>query len=294
MHAFVTVLLGLALLAPSPFFPQAKIKLILLGDSIVQSASAGSGKKVSDYTAAALPRHAEGEEKWSVVNRGLGRETARGAMRRIERILDEESPQVVTVAYGLVDSGAKDPLEFAANIRKLRLAVAGHDPRILLVLISTVPLDESIHAYGSDRFFRRNGGANRYINAEMNGRLREIAIEGNLPFVDLFRYLSPRPEWRAAIRDDGIHPDETGNRLIGDYMGRAYAARVLNDRVAGEKEEAARRLMRHAARLFFSRGFEAVEACAELEARAWNECPYLPEIAGVFSSLALSWRTKES
>jgi lysophospholipase L1-like esterase len=294
MSAWIPAVLAFSFAALPARIRQEPVRLVMLGDSVTQSAAAAAGKKVSDYARTALNLHSSAGREWIVANEGVGRETAHGAWRRIAGILGEQTPDVVSLAYGFVDCRRKDPAWFEANVRKLGKAVADRDPEILVALLSTVPLDESIHVYGQDRFFIRYGGANRYLNNEINGRLREIAITEGLPFVDLFRYLSTQPGWRTSIRGDGIHPDETGNELIGAYVGRVlaacFAARVLNDGLALAREDEARDLVRKALRLFvFSRG-RAVDECAAMEERAWNVCPYLPELRPVFTSLAAAKR----
>lgn len=259
----------------------------MLGDSITKSGSANSGEKVSDYTQSALNHLSEGRFEWSVVNEAVGKETAREALKRINRILDQENPELISIAYGLVDSNKKDPQWFEDNLYKLLMAISFRNPKTRIVLISTVPIDESIHVYGKDRFFKKYGGANRYINNEINSILRKVALKKKLPFIDLFRYLTPKHEWQDSIKGDGIHPDSPGNKLIGEYIGRAifayYSAHIAKDMPAIQAEADARQLLRKAFSLFISLGIKAAKECADLEEQAWNICPYLPENVNTFS-----------
>jgi len=270
--------------------PADRIRLVMFGDSVTRSASAAAGSGVTDFTRRALDRESAGRAVWIVVNQGRGRETAGRAGRRIRGVLERERPDWVSLAYGLVDAARMDPDRFERHVRRLLEAVAEAAPRVRVALIAAPPLDESRHEYGRREGVRRRGGANRFIRSEINERLRRIAFEKGLPFIDLGRHLAARPEWGAAIRGDGIHPDAKGNRLIGEFVGRAlaacHAARVAGEARAAAREERARGWIGDAVRLFAASGPPALPRCAALEERAWIECPYLPEAGTTFASLA--------
>ena len=90
----------------------------MLGDSITQSGSAPAGGKMSDFARLELDRLSGDRAAWSVTNQGVGRETARGALRRIRGLLDSANPDVVTIAYGLVDCRERAPARFAREYHR--------------------------------------------------------------------------------------------------------------------------------------------------------------------------------
>lgn len=288
--AWALALTGWIWTGPAPSPSAHPLRLAMFGDSVTQSASAAPGATVPDLTRRALDRQAAGRASWTVVNQGRGRETAGRALRRLRRAVQREGWDWISLAYGLVDAGEGDPARFERDIRRLLDAIAAARPEARVALISTIPIDEARHEYGRNRLFRAQGGANRYLQSELDSRLRKLAIERDLPFIDLRRHLEARPDWPRAIAADGIHPDAAGNVLIGEFIGRALsacvAARELGDPRAGAAETEARSLIREALRLFAASGGRAARRCAELEARAWGLCPYLPEATTVFARLA--------
>jgi lysophospholipase L1-like esterase len=262
-------------------------KLVMLGDSITASSTAKRGEKIPDYVQNTLNHLSCGRVEWLVINEGVGRDTAYGALKRIGRILAQENPEFVSIAYGLVDCDKKDSRWFEENINKLLLAISSHDPKPWTLLITITAFDESIHAYGKDRYFKKNGEANRYINSEINGILRMCALNNDLPILDLFKFLTSRPAWKDSIKDDGIHPNSAGNRLVGEYIGRAmfayYSAHIEKYKAALQAESDTRQLMKSAfQRLISSRG-RALQECVNLEEQAWRICPYLPAIMDLFA-----------
>ncbi len=279
----------LVVLGSLKLFPDNEFtfKLVMMGDSVTKSASAQRGSRISDYVQSTLTGRCGGRVVWNVINEGVGRETVRGALKRIKKVLTRENPEFVSLAYGLVDSGEKDPGWFGRNLNELISAISSHNPDTRIILMSTIPIDESIHVYGRDRFFKKYGGANRYINSEMNRILRGIALKRDFPFIDVFRYLLPQEAWRESISEDGIHPNPAGNKLAGEYIGEAvfryFSARVAKDPGAIQTETDARQLMKNAAQRFLSSRGRALRECAEIEERAWRMCPYLPEITNIFS-----------
>ena len=254
----------------------------MLGDSITESRSARNGEKVSDYTKTTINSLSMGRNEWLIINEGKGNETIQRALKRIDSILARERPEFLSIAYGLIDASKKDPVGFQGSVIQLINTVHIFDPNVVIILVATVPIDESIHFYGKNRYFKKYGGANRYINNHINGILRNIAFQNNLPFINMFRFLEEREEWRDSISMDGIHPNAAGNRLIGEYIGRVlytyYSARMRNDENAVQAENDAHHLMKAVVqRFFFSRGNEVLE-CIEMEERAWQLCPYLPDM----------------
>jgi lysophospholipase L1-like esterase len=266
---------------------KSKLKLVMLGDSITKSGSANEGEKITDYVQSTLNNLFGGEAEWSVINEGVGSENAHGALKRIKGILKRENPEFVSLAYGLIDSNKKDPRWFEDNINKLLLSISTHNSNTRIIVITTVPVDESIHIWGKDKYFNKFGGANNYVNREMNSILRKVALKNTLPFIDLFRYLMPKEAWKDSIKNDGIHPDSKGNELIGEYIGKSifafYSARIKKNELALQWELEARQLMMRAIHLFFSSKTKAVEECDVLAEQAWDMCPYLPEILNTFS-----------
>ncbi len=263
----------------------------MFGDSITASSSLGQGDRIPAVVHEVLTRGTKGLAEWDVVNEGRGRETLEGAIKRLDGILARQDPDWVSVAYGLVDCAERDPGRFGDNLNRFIDQILARKPKTQIVLITTVPIDEFRHSYGKDGWFRARGGANHYINSEINGIIRRVALERNLPFIDLFRFLRDQPEWNSAISRDGIHPDRLGSRLSGEYIGQVllafWSSHFENDVGAKRAEQEALSLMTRAAALFRTLDAGSIREGTVLEEKAWRMCPYRPEIMNPF--LVLVW-----
>lgn len=264
-----------------------RYKLAMFGDSITVSYAAQAGEKITDHVQTILGERSGQSVEWTVVNEGVGRETARKALRRIRGVLSRENPDFVSIAYGLVDCNKKDAAGFKEDVERLLDVITSQDSKIRVILITTIPVEASLTVWSRDPYFKGYGGANRYLRNEINGVLRSVAREKRLAFIDLFRYLAMRRDWKDSLKKDGIHPDAAGNKIIGEYLGNAlfsyFSARLLCDPAALRKEDEARLLLRKAFERFWQSRGKDVKACADLEDRAWNLCSYLSEISAVFS-----------
>lgn len=256
-------------------------KIVMFGDSIVHSASAPRGSKLPDFVKSRLDSLSSGKAIWEVVNSGVGRETAYDAVKRIEGVLRDEKPDYISIAYGLVDCGAKNPIRFERSLLALLSMAAKAAPEAAVFLATTVPFNESAHVWGKAGYFVRRGGINRYADREINSITRRQAVKSGLPLIDLNRFLRPLETWQDAVRVDGIHPDLNGNKLAGDYIAEVifsyFAARKLQDPVFVGAESDARRMIREGLFRFLSSPGKSSGVVSALMDSAWERCPYLPQ-----------------
>lgn len=256
-------------------------KLVMFGDSIVKSSSLPKGSKLSDYVKFRLDCLSEGSAVWQVVNSGIGKETAYNATKRIKKVLIEERPDYISISYGLNDCAKKNPLWYKNNLSALISIATATMPTAIIFLITTVPFDESKHPWGSTRYFVKRGGINKYIDREINSATRALAIKYSFPLVDIYRFLSPSQIWTRSICRDGIHPDQDGNKIAGTYIGDViyayYAAYILKEESAIDKETAARENIRRSLMLFISSKTKKYPECSILINSAWDKSPYLPQ-----------------
>lgn len=280
----LSFLLFLGLGSLQSFGPPAGIKvekLVMFGDSVVHSASAPNGSKLPDFVKSKLDSLSAGRVAWEVVNSGVGRETARAAVSRIEDVLKNEQPDFVSIAYGLVDCGVKNPDRFGKSLETLLSIAAKTAPQSTVFLVTTVPFNETAHPWGKAGYFIKRGGINRYADREINSITRQQAVKSGLPLIDLHRSLRPSKNWQDAVRLDGIHPDQNGNKLAGDHIGEVifsfYAARMLKDPAYVEAESDARMMIRKAFFRFLSSPGKSAGAVSGLMDSAWKKCPYLPQ-----------------
>ena len=259
--------------------PGAEFKLVMLGDSITLSARNPEGGKMPQLTEKALNEVSAGRVAWTVVNAGVGSETADGGLKRVAAILTREKPQVITIDYGANDMGRKDPKWFEDRLRALIDAVQNHPSRPQVVLLTGTPSVDARHFYGRDPFFADAGGPDAYLDRKINAATRRLAAERKLPLIDVHRAFVAAPVWQKLMTSDGVHPTVEGNRVIAACVARGLAAFV--EARSSPKSKAAE--AEKSVRAKLDQAKKAVAAGNRADARrlvdeAAGLCPYLAEV----------------
>ncbi len=220
---------GVFLLAAAAACPAAgdAVTLVMLGDSVTASRSAPEGQKVPQVVERALNAHFAGRVRWTVVNAGVGSESAQGGLARAAGVLSREKPRFVSLAYGLNDCGRKDPKWFETQMSALldaaqKPARDGSKPQV--VLLTATPFINEKHAWGKDAFFVARGGLDAFLDREINRITRRLAAERRLPLVDVHRAFVGTPRWEQLMQGDGVHPTSEGNRVLGEYVAQVLGA----------------------------------------------------------------------
>jgi lysophospholipase L1-like esterase len=215
---------------------------------------------------------------WSAANRAQGGEAASGALKRITAVLDECRPQYITVSYGLNDMGLeavkKDPAVFAADLRALLTAIRNHPAHPQVLLLTSTPFRDDLHAWKADPVFIAKGSLNATLDTEINAATRRLAAELDLPLFDLYRLFMAN-DHTALISKDGVHPNTEGGKLLAEtlpkWIAAYYNAHARRDPAALAAEAKARALVKEA---------DATPANARaLLRQAAESCPYLAEVA---------------
>ena len=254
------------------------VRLVMMGDSVTASRSAPEGQKIPEVVEKALGALSGRRFAWTVVNAGVGSETAEGGLAREAGVIDREKPDVVTFSYGLNDAGRKDPKWFADRMASLVETAQRKPSKPQAVLLTTTPIDDKRHFYGKDPKFAPDGG-DAWIDRRLNGATRLLAVERGLPLIDVHREFVRAPEWQKLLAGDGIHPTPAGNKLVGEYVARALAAWA--EAKESPKSKAAQAEKSARAKLDLARKAMAAKKTAEakkLLADAGDLCPWLAEI----------------
>src|SRR5262245_1819973 len=108
--ALLMVLLGLA---PSAFGDDERsVTVVMLGDSTTLCAPSPAGKKVTDRVQDGLREALKDKNlKAKVINAGVGGDTAKGGLARLPTAVLAHKPDVVTISFGLNDTGNSTPEE---------------------------------------------------------------------------------------------------------------------------------------------------------------------------------------
>ncbi len=171
-------------------------RILIVGDSL----SAGFGIPVdSSWPVLLQQRLREEGYPHRVENASISGDTTRGAARRLPRLLERHSPELVIIELGANDGLRGLPVaEAEANLRRMLDDARGHGARILLFEMRIPP------NYGpaySDQFTAL------YENL---GALDDVRL---VPFFLAGVVLDP-----ALMQNDGLHPNAAAQPLMLDNV----------------------------------------------------------------------------
>lgn len=218
------VALGLLLCAPSALVATEKTNtLVMLGDSTTFCGYNAPGSKLTDYVGAYLTktRHLS----VSLINSGKNGDTARGGLARMQTDVLADDPVVVTISFGLNDTGEQKPDEYVDNLHKIIQTIQKNSHAKILLVTST-PFNNARHALGEK--FRAKGGLDEYMDANFCAQMRTLAQKYNLPICDLHAHFKTVFKKTPALIDtlimpDGVHLTGDGNKAAADYLAPMIA-----------------------------------------------------------------------
>lgn len=215
MNLLRTLLTSVLLLTGSHLRAADPAVVVALGDSITRGER--SGVKADETFAALL--QAQSNQRWKVVNAGVGGERTDGALARLEKAVLAHKPAVVLVMYGTndsyVDAGKKEPRltveQYRENLAKLVDAIrkGGADP-----VLMTEP------RWAPDA---KNGvGENPNVRLEKYAEVcREVARDKKTKLVDHYAHWKKAEAAGTKVREwttDGCHPNPRGHRELADLI----------------------------------------------------------------------------
>ncbi|MGX7245034.1 SGNH/GDSL hydrolase family protein [Enterococcus quebecensis] len=189
-------------------------KIVLFGDSI----TAGYGEEaitpilqnliVDDLAALNL-------EEVTIVNAGMPGDTTEDAMKRLEKEVLAEHPDIVTIFFGANDTNVDNlvPLEkYADNIERM-INKIGKEKVILL----TPPYVDCARKPNRDDDRIR----------EYTERVKVIGERYELPVIDLYKVMVVYPGTDEFLQGDGLHFSKTGYDLLAALIVREIKGRLM-------------------------------------------------------------------
>ena len=196
--SFLRALVWGLLVAILPLFAQANT-LVIYGDSL--SAAYGIAEE-QGWVSLLDQRMQEEAPTWDVVNASISGETTDGGLRRIDRMLETQSPELVVLELGGNDGlRGKDPASIGSNLATMVRRIRSAGARVLLVGIEIPP------NYG------------RTYTDAFRQQYRTLAEEKNLAFIPFL--LEGIHNREGMMQDDGIHPTAKAQPLIRDRIWEA-------------------------------------------------------------------------
>jgi len=202
-----------------------KITVVGFGDSITEAATQMPDEskrwlKILDQKLTeALPAC-----RFSVINSGIGGNSAREAMGRLDRDVIAHNPDYVILEFGGNNNDPNHPArrvpptEFKGLLERFKTAVA---PKTKIIVVTFPPVIREWHAYWNNPRSREyleksdaEMGLERYV-----ALTREFATKNKYPVFDLHQVLADLGKANGREQytlPDGVHLTEAGNEVLAE------------------------------------------------------------------------------
>lgn len=169
-------------------------RIAVLGDSLAVSPTSDAG-----FPSVLQTRLREGGLSWTVVNASIRGDTSAGGLRRIDRVLAAERPNILILALGANDGlRGMDITQMSRNLNEVIARAKAQGVRVLLCGMELPP----IRGWGHGRSFRNT--------------FSELADAHDLPLVPFL--LAGVALNRDMNGEDGIHPNAAGAQRIAETI----------------------------------------------------------------------------
>ena len=172
------------------------INLLIYGDSI----SAGYGMDTEKQWSEELQKILI-EEKvgLTIINKSLSGETTGGGLSRLKKIIDNLKPSYILIELGGNDAlRGYPPAKIKNNIEEMINLSIKKGVKVLLMQIRILP------NYG------------RHYQTSFESLYKEVSEENNIPLIPFM--LNDIALNKELMLDDGIHPNETAQPLIAEFL----------------------------------------------------------------------------
>lgn len=139
------------------------------------------------------------DSRYPVLNRGIGGDNSFGILARIDEVL-RGRPRAIFLMDGINDQFRKLPQEVSVNnYKRIIKRIKKISPKTLIYLQSALPINEELTKEPYTK------GRNVLVPI-LNEKLRQIAADENIPFVDLCPLFQDNEgKLNAIYSADGVH-----------------------------------------------------------------------------------------
>lgn len=172
----------------------------------------------------------------SVHNAGIGGNTTRDALKRMDRDVLRYQPKVVVLQFGINDAAvdvwkkpaateSRVPLaEFTANLRSLITSAREHKAKVILMTTNPVRWTSKLkELYGKPPY--NPDAADGFESAKLqayNEAVRSLARELKVPLVDVRAayegFAAKHQTTVDGLLLDGMHPSDLGHQLVSELL----------------------------------------------------------------------------
>lgn len=156
-----------------------------------------------------------------VLNAGIGGNTTRQGLRRMEKDVLDFRPKLVVILFGTNDSRLADqdvhvPLDqYTANLAKMIESCVARQIRVALCTVPPIDSEPYFERHDEENFAKA-GGLQKVLDDYRDATL-QVAKKYDLPVIDLHLLLEAERDWQHP---DGVHPSRQGNKLIAQLVAQ--------------------------------------------------------------------------
>ena len=203
--------------------PKEILKIVAFGDSITEAVvGLNLEQKWTTLLEKKLNSHSKGI-CWMVVNSGIGGNTSREGLARIEKDVMANKPDIVLVEFGGNDA-TNDPdravsiEEFNRNMGKMYEKIMSANAQ--MVLLTFTPVVDDWHCIGKHEKYAACGGLDHFVEFYRQAT-REFANEKSLKLIDIDAVL--RKAYITHSQDqiilkDGVHLTAKANEIVAETI----------------------------------------------------------------------------
>ena len=196
--------------------------IVGFGDSIAEAAQMSDENKRWLNVLKRLLAEAFPEDEFCVINAGVGGNSDREKIARLEKDVLAHNPDYVLLEFGGNNSDPDRPerrvslREAAECLETVKMSVSA---KASLVVITFPPIIDEQHIYYGHKFFQDKG-----VDADMEQYRelsRDFAKRNHLPLIDFGRKLAAKMQVDGAnvyILPDGVHLTEKGNQALANMV----------------------------------------------------------------------------
>jgi len=178
------------------------MKIVLFGDSLTARHEGLKKPMINAHLEPHFPEH-------QIRNKGVSGDTTNDAMKRLQKDVLAEQPDLVVIQFGSNDSSAHKhvPREmYKANLEQMVKAIGAER----CILVTPPPVDEDKQTQRSNQVIEAYGEA-----------LKEVVEEFGTGFADLYNAFIQHPDMKSALRgqdDDGLHYGKAGYQVVEETL----------------------------------------------------------------------------
>jgi lysophospholipase L1-like esterase len=205
---------------------KSKYVIVAFGNSITLSAEQTVKKRWCGILQELLNKKYSDKE-YQVINAGVGGNTSREGLNRIENDVIAKKPNLVLIEFGGNDSTYElerhvSSDEFRSNLADMAKRISD-ETGSKIVMLTFTPLIDSWHICGSHDFYKNAGGPDSYIESYRQ-ITRDFAADNGYVYVDIDLALRNAINRNGAdkyILPDGVHLTDESNRIVAEFVFEA-------------------------------------------------------------------------